>query len=105
MGRSTFNSRVTNPSLSRQYGTCDFSRMANIGDTFHPGMEVPDSEFYECDANEGHKWSVNVRGHRFPPLLDGCKGHGWVLKERTPIAEEVHGAAQAIPGVEISNPQ
>jgi len=76
--------------------------MATTGDVFRPGQEVPQSGFYECDAGDKHSWSVNVRGHRFPPLPGGCKGGGWVLKNTTAAAEALHGVSQAIPGVETS---
>jgi hypothetical protein len=51
--------------------------MAQVGDSFHPGEYVPVSGFYECDAADKHSWSVDVKGHRFPPLPDGCKGGNW----------------------------
>jgi len=79
--------------------------MAHVGDSFHPGHEVPESGFYECDAGDSHRWSVNVKGHRFPPLPDGCKGHGWVLKNTTAAAEALHGVSKAVPGVETSQSQ
>ena len=60
--------------------------MAHLGDSFHPGQEVPESGFYECDAGGSHRWSVNVRGHRFAPLPDGCKRHGRALKKTTAAA-------------------
>ena len=58
--------------------------------------------FYECVAGDKHSWSVNVRGHRFPPLPDGCKGGGWVLKNTTAAADALHGVSKAMPGVETS---
>jgi hypothetical protein len=33
--------------------------MAHVGDSFHPGQKVPESGFYECDAGDSHRWSVN----------------------------------------------
>ncbi|MFB6962143.1 hypothetical protein ACFCYB_35485 [Streptomyces sp. NPDC056309] len=47
---------------------------------FHPGEIVPDSGIYECDCGQHHKYSTNVKGHRFPPLHDTCSGSGWKLK-------------------------
>jgi len=68
-----------------------------------PAQEVPASGFYECDAGDNHRWSVNVKGQRFPPPLpDGCTGHGWVLKNTTAAAEALHGVSQVVPGVETS---
>ncbi|MFF3671670.1 hypothetical protein [Microtetraspora malaysiensis] len=48
-------------------------------------MIVPESGIYECDSGCGHQWSTDVKGHRFPPLPDGCKGGGWKLKAKAPI--------------------
>jgi hypothetical protein len=45
--------------------------------SFHPGQEIPESGFY---AGDSHRWSVNVKGHPYPPLPDSCQGHGRVLK-------------------------
>lgn len=74
-----------------------------VGESFHPGQEVPEVPgFYEYDAGDSHRWSVNVKGHRFPPLPDGCKGRGWVLKNTTAAAEALHGVSKAVPGVETS---
>ena len=78
--------------------------MARVGDNFHPGQEVPTSGFYECDAGDSHRWSVNVKGHRFPPLPDGSKGHGRVLKNATAAAKALHGISQVVPGVDTSKP-
>jgi hypothetical protein len=52
-------------------------------ETFRPGEKVPASGIYECDSGCGHRWSTDVKGHRFPPLPDGCKGGGWRLATRT----------------------
>jgi hypothetical protein len=51
---------------------------------------------------DSHPWSVNVKGHRFPPLPDGCKGHGWGLKNTTATAEALHGRQSGRAGVETS---
>jgi len=79
--------------------------LAHVGDSFHPAQEVPEPGFCECDAGDSHRWSVNVSGHRFPQLPDGCKGHGWVLKNTTAAAEALHGVSKAVPGVETSKSQ
>jgi hypothetical protein len=50
---------------------------------FHPGEIVPESGIYECDSGCGHRWSTDVKGHRFPPLHDGCTGKGWKLAQAT----------------------
>jgi hypothetical protein len=47
---------------------------------FHPGEIVPTSGIYECDCGQPHEYSTDVKGHRFPPLHDGCSGSGWKLK-------------------------
>lgn len=57
---------------------------AEPGDVFHPGQKVPSSGIYECDAGCGHQYSTNVKGHRFPPMQDGCPGKGWKLASKTP---------------------
>ncbi|WP_433415000.1 hypothetical protein ACQP1V_36180 [Microtetraspora malaysiensis] len=54
-------------------------------ESYRPGMIVPESGIYECDSGCGHQWSTDVKGHRFPPLPDGCKGGGWKLKAKAPI--------------------
>jgi hypothetical protein len=46
----------------------------------HPGEIVPESGIYECDCEQQHAWSTDVKGHRFPPLQGGCGGSGWRLK-------------------------
>ena len=74
--------------------------MARVGVSFHPGQEVTESGVYECDASDSYRCSVNVKGHRFPPLPDG-----WLLKNTTAAAEALHGVSKAAPGVEISKPQ
>lgn len=43
-------------------------------------MIVPESGIYECDCGQSHEYSTDVKGHRFPPLQDGCTGSGWKLK-------------------------
>jgi hypothetical protein len=51
---------------------------------FHPGEIVPQSGIYQCDSGCGHPFeSTDVRGHRFPPLPDGCRGGRWVLERAT----------------------
>lgn len=47
---------------------------------FPPGEIVPDSGIHECDCGQRHQYSTDVKGHRFPPLPDGCSGNGWKLK-------------------------
>jgi hypothetical protein len=55
--------------------------MTNDTDVFHPGQIVPTSGIYRCDTECGHTFeSTDVKGHRFPPLPDGCAGSGWVLE-------------------------
>ncbi|MER6684626.1 hypothetical protein [Streptomyces olivaceoviridis] len=46
---------------------------------YHPGKIVPESGIYECDCGQQHQWSTDMKGHRFPPLHDGCSGSGWKL--------------------------
>jgi hypothetical protein len=46
----------------------------------HPGEIVPLSGIYECDCRQGHEYSTDVKGHRFPPLHQACSGSGWRLK-------------------------
>ncbi len=48
--------------------------------TWHPGEVVPESGIYECDCGAGHHWSTDVKGHRFPPLPEGCSGAAWRLQ-------------------------
>ncbi|TQJ85264.1 hypothetical protein [Streptomyces sp. SLBN-31] len=50
------------------------------GQIYHPGEVVPQSGIYECDCGQSHEYSTDVKGHRFPPLQDGCSGSGWKLK-------------------------
>ncbi|MEU0118648.1 hypothetical protein ABZ137_34440 [Streptomyces bobili] len=47
---------------------------------YHPGEVVPESGIYECDCGQSHEYSTDVKGHRFPPLQEGCSGSGWKLK-------------------------
>ncbi|WP_040339421.1 hypothetical protein [Candidatus Blastococcus massiliensis] len=56
--------------------------MALDEDTFHPGQMVPRSGIYRCSEGHGdHAYeSTDVKGHRFPPLPDGCRGEGWRLE-------------------------
>jgi hypothetical protein len=49
--------------------------------SFRPGEIVPDSGIYECDCGQGHHWSTDVKGHRFPPLPEGCSGGTWAMKD------------------------
>ncbi|GAA4509608.1 hypothetical protein GCM10023191_071000 [Actinoallomurus oryzae] len=60
------------------------NQQVSEGDVFQPGQVVPVSGIYECDSDCGHQWSTDVKGHRFPPLQDGCSGHGWKLVSKTP---------------------
>ncbi|MCU1606419.1 MAG: uncharacterized protein JWP46_2884 [Modestobacter sp.] len=59
--------------------------MANHTDVFRPGQVVPTSGIYRCDDGEdGHVFeSTDVKGHRFPPLPNGCRGAGWILERGT----------------------
>ncbi|MEW2258199.1 hypothetical protein [Streptomyces sp. NPDC047869] len=45
-----------------------------------PGEILPQSGIYECDCGQGHEYSTDVKGHRFPPLHEACSGSGWKLK-------------------------
>ena len=46
-----------------------------------PGEYVPESGIYRCDGKSGGcPHSVNVEGHRLPPLPTDCRGGGWVLE-------------------------
>ncbi|MEW2632549.1 hypothetical protein AB0903_13025 [Streptomyces sp. NPDC048389] len=55
--------------------------MSDTGEqVYHPGEVVPESGIYECDCGQKHQCSTDVKGHRFPPLQDGCSGSGWTLK-------------------------
>jgi hypothetical protein len=54
-------------------------------EAFHPGQIVPQSGIYQCDGECGHQWSTDVKGHRFPPLNEDCKGNGWKLKAKAPV--------------------
>ncbi|MFE9674684.1 hypothetical protein ACFYO5_11290 [Streptomyces sp. NPDC006259] len=47
---------------------------------YHPGEVVPQSGIYQCDCGQSHEYSTDVKGHRFPPLQNGCSGSGWKLK-------------------------
>ncbi|MFB7734817.1 hypothetical protein ACFC08_10575 [Streptomyces sp. NPDC056112] len=47
---------------------------------YHPGEVVPRSGIYECDCGQGHEYSTDVKGHRFPPLHEACSDSGWKLK-------------------------
>ena len=59
---------------------------SKVGDVFRPGDIVPISGFYVCTVcsgtKPGHRYSTDVRGHRFPPTL--CAGGQWRLAERRP---------------------
>ena len=67
--------------------------MANVGDSFRPGEQVPDSGLYVCDSDGRHRWSVQLRGERFPELPVECKGAAWVLTYKTSVAESrVHAS-------------
>ena len=46
---------------------------------YHPGGLVPASGMYECECAQRHRYSADVRGHRFPPLQEGRTGTGWKL--------------------------
>ncbi|MEU5689665.1 hypothetical protein [Streptomyces venezuelae] len=46
---------------------------------FKPGEIVPESGIYECECGQHHRYSTDVRGHRFPPPHQGCTGTGWKL--------------------------
>ncbi|MCH6163112.1 YjzC family protein [Streptomyces marispadix] len=50
---------------------------------FRPGEVVPQSGIYGCDCGSRHRWSTDVRGHRFPPLPAGCTGSCWTLTTET----------------------
>jgi hypothetical protein len=54
--------------------------MSNGEKVYHPGEIVPQSGIYQCDCGQGHQYSTDVEGHRFPPLQDTCSGNGWKLK-------------------------
>ncbi|MEU6812932.1 hypothetical protein ABZ920_28920 [Streptomyces sp. NPDC046831] len=45
-----------------------------------PGQVVPVSGIYECDCGEHHRYSTDIKGHRFPPLPHDCTGSGWILR-------------------------
>ncbi|MFK4068192.1 hypothetical protein [Streptomyces sp. NPDC029674] len=47
---------------------------------FQPGEIVPESGIYECRCGQHHRYSTDVRGHRFPPPQRDCTGTGWKLK-------------------------
>ncbi|MEW2289894.1 hypothetical protein [Streptomyces sp. NPDC047841] len=49
----------------------------------HPVEIVPQSGIYECDCGQGHGYSTDMKGHRFPPLHEACSGSGWKLKAAT----------------------
>ncbi|MFF8996321.1 hypothetical protein ACF09H_41710 [Streptomyces sp. NPDC014983] len=53
---------------------------ADRDQTYRPGEVVPVSGIYACDCAQGHEYSTDVMGHRFPPLRSGCTGSGWKLK-------------------------
>jgi hypothetical protein len=59
--------------------------MAQIGDSFLPGEEVPDSGLYVCDTDDGKYWSVQLRGGRFPPLPSECNSSVWVLSYKSEV--------------------
>lgn len=42
----------------------------------HPGEIVPQSGIYECHCGQGHEYSTDVKGHRFPPLHEAGSGSG-----------------------------
>lgn len=47
----------------------------------NPGEFVPESGIYRCNGQSGScPHSVNVEGHRLPPLPSECQGSGWVLE-------------------------
>ncbi|MEV5567895.1 hypothetical protein AB0L54_34330 [Streptomyces sp. NPDC052196] len=46
---------------------------------YRPGEIVPESGIYECECAGHHRYSTDVRGHRFPPPHDECTGPGWKL--------------------------
>ncbi|UQA90650.1 hypothetical protein [Streptomyces halobius] len=53
----------------------------NEKESFRPGEIVPDSGIYECNCGQHHHWSTDVKGHRFPPVPQGCSGSAWILKD------------------------
>jgi hypothetical protein len=58
--------------------------MVERGDSFRPGEIVPASGIYRCDAGCGHGFeSTDVKGHRFPPLPNGCRGGRWTAEHLT----------------------
>jgi hypothetical protein len=60
--------------------------MAEVGETYRPGEEAPESGFYECDCPERHRYSTNVAGHTLPPMPAGRRGSQWRLAEKRPEA-------------------
>lgn len=40
---------------------------------YYPGEIVPESGIYECECGDHHRYSADVRGHRFPPPNEGCR--------------------------------
>ncbi|WP_078865292.1 MULTISPECIES: hypothetical protein [unclassified Streptomyces] len=48
--------------------------------TYRPGEIVPQSGIYECDCEQRHEYSTDVKEYRLPPLHDRCGGGGWKLK-------------------------
>jgi hypothetical protein len=56
-------------------------RMSDDSGTAHrPGEIVAESGIYQCDCGQSHPFSTDVKGHRFPPLPEGCTGSGWKLQ-------------------------
>jgi hypothetical protein len=47
---------------------------------YKPGQRVPVSGIYVCETGCGHRYSVDVKGHRFPPTPPDCQGSGWRLQ-------------------------
>lgn len=57
--------------------------MANVGQQFRPGQQVPISGIYACTGcRASASFSTDVKGHIFPP--SHCHGSQWQLVQATP---------------------
>jgi hypothetical protein len=51
-------------------------------EVFGPGEKVTQSGTYRCDGrSDSCPHQADVRGQRFPPLPQDCRGTGWVLEQ------------------------
>jgi hypothetical protein len=80
---NTHAGRGLSPARGARPGAAGYPRtMAATDRVYKPGERVPVSGIYVCDSGCGHRYSVDVKGQRFPPTPRDCAGSGWRLERR-----------------------